>query len=146
LQWGGDIINLNIIPKNSSIDSKNKHNNKEKWSLFARKLTKSIFMKNYLKDKYNNKCPWCGYNLNDNLVIHHIDYDHECFYNNYIKISHPTNKRPNRTYKAPDCENCYKTTNNKFNECIIRIAPVHKFCNLQIEEKYKEMQSEFCKE
>lgn len=126
-------MNKNIININQSIDMKEKHNNNEKWHLFARRITKNEFMKKYLRIKYDNICPWCGYPLNDNFVIHHIDYDHECFTGDIITIPHPTPKRPNKVNKVPNCESCKNNNKDKFKECIKKIVPIHKYCNYEIE-------------
>lgn len=125
-------MNEKLIPKVGSDDVKENYNI-EKWKTYARRMTKNEFMKMYILKKYNGICQWCRCKIINKFVIHHIDYERECINTKLIEIAHPTEKRPNRVYKVPDCENCYKNNPLEFYECVKRIVPVHSGCNQAIE-------------
>ena len=127
---------MSLIPTKSSTEAKVNYD-PTKWYLFARKITKCPFVKEYLKSIHNNKCAWCGGELKDEFIVHHISYEHECVYTIEKKIDHPTEKRPNRTCKIPNCEICYINSKDKFDECMSKIAPVHKMCNWNIEKTFQ---------
>lgn len=124
-----------IIPKNHYQDSKEKYkDHKDEWSNFARRICKNPYVKNYHRKKSNNVCSWCKRKF-EKFVLHHIDYEHLCITDTTIKVSAPTEKRPNKTARIPDCETCHKTNPKAFNECMKRITAVHNHCNYMISTK-----------
>ncbi|PFV54530.1 hypothetical protein [Bacillus thuringiensis] len=127
-------MNSSIIPKNGYRDCKEKHNNQEEWKNFARRICKNPYAKNYHKTKSRNLCSWCNMKF-IRFSLHHIDYDHLCVTSSTIKLPTPTEKRPNKTIKIPDCESCHKTNPKAFNECMKRVTPVHLGCNYIISTK-----------
>ena len=72
--------------------------------------------------------------------IHHIDYFHQCKTSAFIEVPSPTEKRPDRKYKVPHCEDCKNTTPLAFEECVRRVVAVHKLCNRDIEQTRIELQ------
>ncbi|MCH5586351.1 hypothetical protein MK805_15515 [Shimazuella sp. AN120528] len=121
-----------LIPSVSSQKARDKHKtNIERWKMYARRMQKNPFMKKYIVREGNNKCSWCEGYLNK-YVLHHTDYDHLCFYEVCIEFPNPTEKRPNRRVKVPDCETCFYTNRTAFQECAKRVKPVHVFCNKEI--------------
>lgn len=129
-----------LIPKKGSMDSK-KNFDDVKWNMFARRMQKNPFMKNYIFKLHQGICPFCNLKLR-NFVLHHTDYQHQCIYTDFIKVPNPTTKRPNRVSKVPNCEMCYKENPNAFSECVRRVVPVHKLCNVKIEEERKKSVSD----
>lgn len=120
-----------LIPKINSMDAKNKHNGDKKWNCFARKAQKNPFMKNYILKLFKGICPWCGKRIRK-FVLHHIDYDHVCEFPNLIEYPNPTEKRPHRKVKVPDCHKCFNENNETFLECAKKLVPVHPICNIII--------------
>ncbi|XKH50475.1 hypothetical protein LG275_12850 [Chryseomicrobium palamuruense] len=126
-------MNPKVIPKNQSMDMKEKHQGKEEWKMFARRVQKNPFVKNHLLNRENQKCSWCGWSIDNDFVVHHIDYDHVCEYKVMREYPSPTVKRPKRMVKVPDCESCSMANPNLFSGCMSRLTPVHKLCNFKIE-------------
>ena len=124
-------MNKDLIPKKEAEEVKYNFN-PVKWKLYARQMPRNPFMKEYILKKYNSVCQWCNKKINK-VQIHHIDYAHQCVNETYITIPRPTEKRPNRVHKVPNCEKCYKENILAFNECIKKIVPVHSICNMLIE-------------
>ena len=121
-----------LIPKISYREAKALHSS-AKWRPFASKINKNPFIKQYLFNK-DNICPWCGKAIKyiDSSVVHHIDYNHECDFNAELKIPAPTEKRPERVIRVPDCERCSRERIGLFDQCISRICLIHKTCNFEI--------------
>lgn len=127
-------MNPDIIPKMNSITAKEKHIHCEiNWKLFAQKMQRNPFMRNYKIGK-TDRCARCGERLK-NFQLHHIDYDHFCQFNEAIRMPNQTAKRPNRTILVPDCEGCKINSPEVFEECAKRVVPVHPFCNKLINDK-----------
>ncbi len=116
------------------MEVKRKHLDNIQWKTFARKIQKNPFVKNFILNRNCYKCAWCNWSIDDKFVLHHIDYDHVCDYLILKEYPNPTDKRPNRTVKVPDCETCSIVNPNSFTECMSRLVAVHKKCNLKIEE------------
>ena len=100
-------MNELLIPAMGSEQAK-KSFEKGKWKNFARRLTKNPFMKEYVFERVNGLCPWCGKPLRKRNLhgfhVHHIDYFHQCKTSAFIEVPSPTEKRPDRKYKVPHCE------------------------------------------
>lgn len=121
--------NIDIIPKNSSLDMKKKYHNDFRWILYGRRIQRNPFIKKFLLNKYNNKCLWCGKNIRSTFVIHHIDYDNMCILNEIIAMPYETKYGKQTVRNIPNCEKCYKEMNENFNNCINKLVPVHQMCN-----------------
>jgi hypothetical protein len=127
-------MNPDIIPKMDSITAKEKHLHHEaNWKLFARRMQKNPFMRDFIINK-TNKCARCRKVLS-NFQLHHIDYDHYCQFSEPIKIHKPTKKRLNRHILVPDCASCIVKRPELFYECAKRVVPVHSYCNKLINDK-----------
>lgn len=127
-------MNYNIIPLLGSAEAAAEHENKEAWRAFSSRTTKNPFLKEFLRIREDNQCAWCNrtYPLHG-FQVHHIDYDHECYYGKMIEIPNPTEKRPGRTSKIADCESCHRDRTDLFNDCAKRLTTVHNSCNRTIE-------------
>ena len=136
-------MNELLIPAMGSEQAK-KSFEKGKWKNFARRLTKNPFMKEYVFERVNGLCPWCGKPLRKRNLhgfhVHHIDYFHQCKTSAFIEVPSPTEKRPDRKYKVPHCEDCKNTTPLACEECVRRVVAVHKLCNRDIEQTRIELQ------
>ena len=131
-------MNRSIIPQNNYADSKEKNKNHlNHWRNFSRRITKNPYVKDYHFKKTNGTCSWCHRKYN-NFVIHHIDYDHSCLTDNTIKVHTPTEKRPNKTTKVPDCHSCHQNNPDAFNKCMGKITAAHRHCNYIISTKNKD--------
>lgn len=97
----------------------------KKWKNFKNRIPRSSFIKNKLKNRQSNTCPICSNILNNNIVVHHIDYDHLCVSENYQKQKSPTHKNPNRELNVPNCINC-----NRINPCLDRLVLIHNSCHM----------------
>ena len=125
-------INIEIIPKNNSVDIKHKYHNDFKWVLFGRRIQRNPFIKGYLLNKYNSKCLWCGKYIRNSYVIHHVDYDNICSLNEVITIPYVTKYGKQTVRNVPNCEKCFVDQNVIFNNCIDKLVPVHQRCNKSI--------------
>jgi hypothetical protein len=103
------------------------------WKLFARRMQKNPFMREYKISKID-RCAKCGKRLKK-FQLHHVDYDHYCQFNEPIKLPDPTEKRPNRYVLVPDCESCKNSSPDVFEGCARRVVPVHGYCNKILNDK-----------
>jgi len=71
-------------------------NDIEYWKNFAERITKNPFIKIFLLERDGKMCAWCQKALYEQNIIHHITYDHSCTYSKAIRISSPTENRPNK--------------------------------------------------
>ena len=139
-------INIKIIPKNNSMDMKNKYSNDFRWILFGRRIQRNPFVKEFLLNKYNDKCLCCGKYIRNVFVIHHIDYDNICSLNEVITIPYVTKYGKQTVRNIPNCKKCYRDLNVKFNNCIEKLVPVHQRCNKLIYDyMYKNKEYNFMK-
>ena len=128
-------MNIKLITKNDSkeIELSGKFE-LVKWKLYTKRMQRNPFMKKYMLKKYGSICQWCHKRiLKERFLLYHIDYAHQCVNETYIEIPNPTEKRPNKVLKVPDCEKCFNEDILAFNECAKRVAPVHSICNMLIE-------------
>ena len=118
-----------IINKEPAQAVRERHHNSIAWIMYARRIQKNPYIRRYIANKYDNTCQFCGKPLPDDFVIHHANYDRECYYpDRTIDIPHPTPKRPNRIRQnLPDCEYC-----DKIAECTQDLYPVCGICNAKI--------------
>lgn len=88
-------------------------------------ITRSKFISDSLLENQSNICPICSKYLNkENKVIHHIDYERLCdFEDNYSKIV-PTLKNPDRKLKIPKCDIC---PNREL--CLSKVVLIHSRCH-----------------
>ena len=124
-------MNKEIIPKKTAEEAK-KNLRPAYWIIFARRMQKNLFMRDYIVNRHNYICAWCNTKLHK-FVLHHIDYEHECKDKHCLKI-----KLGNKNHFIPDCEKCYNDDILEFNECAKRVVPVHAMCNLDIEKSRAE--------
>ena len=135
-------MNIDLIPKVASEKAELLHE-KGRWRNFAQRIQRNPFVKAYIFTLHNGICPWCGLKLRkgtnlQRFQIHHVDYMHQCVNDIFVEMPSPTEKRPNRIIKIPDCQRCYSEKSVAFAACIERIVPVHKLCNAEIEIKRQE--------
>jgi hypothetical protein len=105
---------------------------KTAWRNFAQRITKNIFVKQFLKERDGDNCQWCFNSLKMDCIIHHTSYDHSCTFNKTIIIGRPTEKRPDRKAEVPDCELCKREDETRFLDCMKHLALVHSGCNWTI--------------
>lgn len=116
-EYSNTEIEYKYVNINTFHDMKIKHKFTNNYMNFGKRICKNEFMKNYLLTIYKNICPICkNIILDEKVTIHHIDYDNTCIYDT----------------KNPDCGRCCEEHNDKFNQCIKCIVPVHKVCNAVI--------------
>lgn len=127
-------MNNQIINKFPRSAFKGKYE-RQSWLNFSSRITKNPFMLNFLAKRDGNKCGWCGGVMKANATIHHLSYDHFCASNEIIKVERPTEKRPDRQSKVPDCESCCNSDTRIFLLCAEKLALVHRICNKKIAEK-----------
>lgn len=126
-------MNDSLINEQTMHEALIAHGKSQEWRNYAQRITKNPFVKEYLFKKYKGICPYCGLKLNQNFVLHHRVYDRECVTAATIRVSRPTEKRPNKTAKVPNCESC-----TIFHECVDEhIYPIHVTCNMRIAEEVK---------
>ena len=123
-----DIINKNTLKDvKKNIEEKTYY----RWHLYAIKITKNDFVKKYLFIRNEGRCLWCGLNIVEKKVVHHIDYNHFCSFKGTILSN---NKK---STLIPDCKNCAKLHYKKFIECTDKLLLVHPRCNMEIAQHHK---------
>ena len=98
---------------------------KKKWNNFKNRIVRSNFIKDELKQRQNNICPICSKFLNNNIVVHHTNYDNLCVSENYIKQKSPTPKKPNREINIPKCNTC-----KNIKPCTEKLVLIHHVCHM----------------
>jgi len=107
------------------------NNSKQRrWNNFKNRITKSSFIKQNLKKRQLNICPICSKHLNESIVIHHIDYDRLCDFESCQRQKSPTNKKPNRERKIPNCDTC-----PSMNKCLDKLVLIHNICHMILHKK-----------
>ena len=136
-------MNKDIVNEDSSEEAKAIYGNSPEWKNFARRIQKNDFIREYLFDKYGQRCAFCGKPiLLDRLIVHHITYQHVCITGESIEISHPTKKRPDRIRKVPNCESCQIINPPCFEACVSKLVPVHAYCNKIIDDIFHDRRTE----
>ena len=134
-------MNDTIINSDSSKQAKAHYENSNEWKNFSSRICKNKFVRSYLYEKYQHTCQYCHRQLNeDTFHLHHMTYMHTCRTPDTIEVSHPTEKRPNRTRKHPDCQSCMQQHPDEFSECMSLIVPVCNVCNTIISYKAGEIE------
>lgn len=103
-----------------------------RWRNFSSRICRHPFVRRTLFERSYGDCRWCGHLLVGNTVVHHIDYNHSCSSDRFIRIDSTTAKRPERTSKVPDCERCHRDDPMSFDACMCRIVLVHVGCHFEI--------------
>lgn len=129
-------MNNKVINKFPRSAFKDKYE-RQSWLNFSSRITKNLFMLDFLVKRDGIKCSWCGNVMKAKPTIHHISYDHFCSYDKIVKVKRPTEKRPDRQSKVPDCQSCYKTDKQRFLLCAEKLALVHRMCNVKIDEEVR---------
>jgi hypothetical protein len=124
-------MNSKIIPKDSYSTCKNSFE-KGLWLNYARRITRNEFVLNYLLNRDGRLCSWCNKKMIKDPIIHHNTYEHVCSFNRYIYYDRPTEKRPNRKARTPDCDSCKNRNFDRFKECMDKLVLVHGLCNREI--------------
>lgn len=120
-----------IIPKNSYSDFK-KYPKSLPWLNFSSRITKNPFVKEYLLKRDGRYCKWCKKAFIKEPVIHHLDYNHECSFNQNITVSCLKKTGKKGTRNTPNCELCMLENINAFKSCMSRLVLVHDYCNYSI--------------
>jgi len=133
---------IDLIPKMAKVEARLKYKDAGEpmyHRRFASHILKNPYVKSYLLERQDHLCPWCRKPIDENKDyshIHHIDYDHVCDYDGTLEVHHPTPKRPDGVYKAPDCESCSKKNSESFQQCMSRLSVVHAICNKLINDAH----------
>jgi hypothetical protein len=112
-------------------------NNPDKWKLFARRLSMNSFVKKYLAERQESKCPWCALQMDDRraTVVHHLTYDHLCEFGKTAIIKPgATNRRQKDPFEIPKCHDCLLERPDLFSQCMERVRLVHDGCHREIHE------------
>lgn len=67
------------VPVNSKSLMRRRHGNSAGWKMFAEGVCKNTHVKAGLFESQKGVCPICGMALGESFVVHHVDYDHECW-------------------------------------------------------------------
>ncbi len=122
--------NYTILPKTKRQDAKVKYGNSENWKNFSHRMLNNPFVKQYIMQRYQYKCAFCGRSLYyGNIQIHHSDYDHACITDQCIQIPAPVTNRKEHVYRVPDCANC---SQEHLFECVKHLHPVHAKCHRKL--------------
>lgn len=98
------------------------------WKAFSEKICKNVFVKQYLSIKQNEVCAVCKRSMNNNTVIHHVDYDWNCsFCNSKLEWRIPN------TRTQPNCELCFNEHREWFDACVSRLKLLHNSCHYYID-------------
>ncbi len=102
-----------------------------RWKIFKSYLTRTPYMFHILLMQQESICPICDSKLIiDKSIIHHVDYKHLCHYDCFLQIDKPDTKRPKRTIRIANCEQC-----KDMSGCITRIVLIHKACHIYLHVK-----------
>lgn len=97
----------------------------KRWGIFKSAMTKTSWMKTYLKRKQVDLCPVCDEKLDiKDAVIHHLDYMQLCLYNYTLKHPQYSNQRPYQYRRIANCEKCRDVSN-----CVSKLALLHQKCH-----------------
>jgi len=101
----------------------NKHEFK-RWNNFKIIMRSDVIIDSLLHSQ-SNICPVCSKYLNDeNKVVHHIDYERLCDFEDTHHIISPTHKNPDRKLKAPKCDVCLSRR-----LCLNKVVLIHSSCH-----------------
>lgn len=116
------------VPVNGRRVMATRHEGRVEWRAFADRICQSEHVKGVLGERQGGVCAICGLELGKRVVVHHVDYDHEC------DLTHLGQgwTRPG-TRVQPDCERCHKEHPELFDDCLSRLRAVHSECNYLIE-------------
>ncbi|SEC64971.1 hypothetical protein SAMN04489761_3396 [Tenacibaculum sp. MAR_2009_124] len=116
--------------KNLKTEEGIKYNYSLDWRLFAHRINKNPFFKNFKIISQTKICPICGHELDGKICLHHIDYDHICQRGENILIGK----------NMPNCKICFNETPDFFISCSIRTVVVHNSCHgkLHNDSKFKD--------
>ena len=124
-------MNLKIIPPRKA-DESVKDYDRERWLMYARRITKNPFVLKTLALRDMGKCAWCGEKILYGAGIHHTTYDHFCSFAGTITVRMQTVQRHARKRIVPDCERCRSDNHARFDACISKLVIVHQLCNIEI--------------
>lgn len=106
-----------------------KHNYSLEWRLFAHRITKNPFFRNFKIITQNKDCPICKTELKGKICLHHIDYNHICQRGENILLGK----------NMPNCKECFTDNPDFFISCSLRTVLVHNSCHgkLHNDSKFK---------
>ncbi|PKU25126.1 hypothetical protein CWS72_07965 [Telmatospirillum siberiense] len=94
---------------------------------FQRDVCKNRFMAGQLRLRQAETCTVCFRTMGSKgLVIHHMDYAHECTWTNTIVVTVAKGKR-----SIPDCQSCHADDMRRFNSCRRRLQLLHGRCHFE---------------
>ena len=127
-------MNLKIVPAREALDCERDHD-VDAWRRFARRVTRNVYVREFLALRDNGLCAWCGVKIAEGGDIHHTTYDHACSFAGTITVRQQTAQRHARKREAPDCEKCRADNQARFDVCMGKLVLVHQFCNIEISRK-----------
>ena len=102
----------------------------QKLKNFCRRSQKNEFMQNFVFERDSRICYFCHKPIDrDRLVLHHLTYEHACKTDLVISVFRPTEKRPSRFLKMPDCHSCFENTFPVFMKCSSLLVAAHRHCH-----------------
>jgi hypothetical protein len=129
-------ISQELIPSMSS-DEARKYFELENWKMFAQKIQRHPYVRQFIINRDKNICQCCHANIDSTFQLHHIDYYHACKFGKRIKTISSTIVRHNRILSLPDCEACHREKSEYFLQCTDRVELVHGICNMLIDKAFK---------
>ena len=116
------------MPINGRSVMATRHEDSVEWRAFADRICQNEHVRLELCGRQGGKCAVCGMELGKRMVVHHVDYDHECdFSRQEVEWTRPGIR------VHPDCERCHTERPSLFEDCLSRLRAVHGDCNYLIE-------------
>ncbi|MBR3224859.1 MAG: hypothetical protein IKF78_06015 [Atopobiaceae bacterium] len=116
------------VPVNDRSVMAKRHGDSEAWHTFAERICANDYIKKKLAERQGGVCAICGSALGKTVVVHHVDYDHEC---GLAQVDSDWTRLGSRV--QPDCEKCHANHAELFDGCSSRLRAVHMGCNYLIE-------------
>ncbi len=116
------------VPINGKKNMQRRHGGSVEWRAFSDRICQNEHVQEHLAGIQDGICPICGGRLGKHIVIHHVDYDHECAF----ALSDDNWTLPGKRVQ-PDCKRCHMEHPEMFEDCLSRLRAVHRDCNYLIE-------------
>ena len=96
-----------------------------RWGIFKNKVSRTPFMIKKLLEAQGETCPLCRKPiLASESVVHHLDYDHLCIFDDSVIVENEKNGKP---IKVANCANCQEISG-----CMQRLVLLHKGCHFRV--------------
>ncbi len=96
-----------------------------RWGIFKSKVCRTPFMIKRLLEVQGETCPLCRKPiLASESVVHHLDYDHLCIFDDSVIVESEKNGKP---IKVANCASCHEISG-----CVKRLVLLHKGCHFRV--------------